>query len=354
MVALKGRSIQDFVADRPAAILAVLIYGPDAGLVRERSDALARSVVKDFQDPFNFIELTESEIKGDAARLADEAAALSMTGDMRVVRVRLSGDGAAKSVTACIDALESDALKPTALILLEAGELTKRSAIRKSFEGGRRVAALPCYEDSPKDVRDVIRAGLRDEDISIDAEALDLVAAGLGGDRGLTRAAIEKLILYMGPKALRDGPVNVRRTDAAACLAEDGEHALDALTAAAAGGDFKALEAEFHRASAAGASTIGLLRALQRHFDRLYTARTAMAGGLDAGAAMKRLRPPVFFAEAKRFEAQLRRWDAPRLAMALQTLHDAERAAKSAGAPQAALAERAALRLASLSARSAG
>src|SRR6516165_6273863 len=77
-------------------IRAVLLYGPDEGLVRERAAAVARSVCPDLKDPFRVAELTAAVLAADPARLADEAAQLSLTGGRRVVRVRGAGDGLAK------------------------------------------------------------------------------------------------------------------------------------------------------------------------------------------------------------------------------------------------------------------
>ena len=70
------------------AIRAILLYGPDAGLVRERADVLARSVCADLADPFRIADLNGAVLAADPARLADEAAQLSLIGGRRVVRVR--------------------------------------------------------------------------------------------------------------------------------------------------------------------------------------------------------------------------------------------------------------------------
>ena len=70
----------------------MLLYGPDAGLVRERADDLARSVCSDLHDPFRVAELSGPAVAADPARLADETAQMSLIGGRRVVRVREAGD----------------------------------------------------------------------------------------------------------------------------------------------------------------------------------------------------------------------------------------------------------------------
>ena len=58
-------------------VRAVLLYGPDAGLVRERADGLVRGVAGDLGDPFRVTELSPDEIAKEPARLFDEAAAIA-------------------------------------------------------------------------------------------------------------------------------------------------------------------------------------------------------------------------------------------------------------------------------------
>ena len=107
----------------------MLVYGPDSGLIRERADSLARQIVDDLDDPFRVSELDPAMLKDDPARLADEAAALSMTGGRRVVRLRPTSDQQADVIASFLADPMGDAL-----IIVEAGELQARSKLRKAIE----------------------------------------------------------------------------------------------------------------------------------------------------------------------------------------------------------------------------
>lgn len=348
MSALKGRQVTDFLKKRPADNFAVLIYGPDSGVVRDRSDQLAKQVVADFHDPFNFLEISDTELKAEPSRLVDEAAALSFAGGERVVRLRTTGDAAAGPAKTLISWLDAGEVQPNALIIIEAGDLTKRSALRKAFEGAKRAAALPCYTDAPENVRALVEASLREENLLIDDDAAAVLLGAIGTDRGVARAELEKLIVYMGPKTIREGEARITRADVEACLVEASGAALDELTSAAADGRTSDLADAMQSYGAAGGSAIGALRALQRAFNRLYTAQKLISGGMQAKAAMMKLRPPVFFAEERAFQARLRRLPVARLEQGLRILVEAELAAKTTGAPQDEIVERAALRLSRL------
>lgn len=351
MAALKGRAIKTFLAARNPAYSAVLVYGPDRGLIRERADHLAHMIVKDFKDPFNYIDLTDADIKAEPGLLIDEAAALSFAGGERVVRLRTSGEAAAKAATALLAAIDADRLKPNGLVIIEAGELSPRSGLRKAFEKAARAVALPCYNDGPSDVRELAIKAAQAEALQFDADALDLTVSLLGDDHGVSRSEINKLLLYKGPKSLREGPGTITLEDVRATLISSLGDALDDVAAAAADGATAKLADALQKAAAAGANPIGLLRGLQRQFSRLNSAQELMAGGESAPAAMKKLRPPVFFAEQRAFEARLYKWRGPKLERAMRMLTAAEFDAKTTGAPQREIVERAALSLALMARR---
>ena len=56
---ITGRA-EAFIAKPDPALAAILIYGPDAGLVRERLNALTKSVAGTLDDPFRVSEFTAS------------------------------------------------------------------------------------------------------------------------------------------------------------------------------------------------------------------------------------------------------------------------------------------------------
>lgn len=346
MTALKGRAIKAFLAKPDPDTPAILVYGPDAGLVRERAGLLARRIVEDLNDPFNAIELTDGDLRDEPGRLADELSALSFAGGERVVRLRTSGEASVKAAQTLIDGLDSDAVKPNGLVVIEAGDLGPRSGLRKLFEKAKRGAALPCYADGPADVRELAKDMARDEGLSVDEDALNLLVSMLGDDHGLTRSELDKLILFKGPKSARKGAGAVTVEDVRASLADGPGEALDEATAAALDGAPRALSVALYKAEAAGASPIGLLRGLQRQVARVRTAKAHMDGGDSPSAAMKKLRPPVFFAEQRSFEQRLGKWPSRRLALVARMLVETELEAKTTGAPQREIVERAALRIA--------
>src|SRR5438270_3752709 len=155
---LPAGRVAAFLRRPDPGIRAVLFYGPDAGLVRERADAVAGTVCPDLRDPFRVAELTAAALAADPARLADEAAQISMMGGRRVVRVRDAGDALAPLCGRFLAGAPAPANRQSdALIVIEAGDLPGRSALRRVFDEAPDAVAIGCYPDGARDLAAVIR-----------------------------------------------------------------------------------------------------------------------------------------------------------------------------------------------------
>ena len=198
---VQPRDADRFAAAPPKTLRVALLFGPDAGLVRERAEKLMKSVVPDLSDAFNVADLSEAVLEADPARLADEAAAISMMGGRRVVRVR----GAGNDLTGLFEGFLEDP-PGDALVVVEAGDLNKGTGLRKLFEDDDSAAAIACYADTARNLEDVVRDSLRAEGFAIAPDALADAVSRLGSDRGVSRRELEKLALYsQGQKQHRAG-----------------------------------------------------------------------------------------------------------------------------------------------------
>ena len=300
----------------------MLLYGPDAGLVRERAEALARTVCPDLQDPFRVADLTGAALAADPARLNDEAAQISLMGGRRVVRVREAGDAVAPLFGRFLSGTLGDAL-----VVVEAGDLPGRSSLRRAFDDATAAAAIGCYPDSARDLADLIRDTCAAQHVAISRDAVDFLVAHLGGDRLLTRAELEKLTLYAG----EGGRIGL--DDARAVIADTAALSLDDAVLAAAEGDPAALDRALGRVFQEGESPVTVIRAMLRHLQRLHVLALQVAGGSSIDATVRGARPPIFFKEQDSWRRQLRRWSEPRLRTALARVAEAEFRMKLTGLP---------------------
>lgn len=324
----------------PERVRAVLLFGPDEGLVRERAAALVARVAGDPRDPFRVSELSGATLRDDPARLADEAAAIAMTGGRRAVRVREADDRLAAPLGDFLAAPMGDSL-----VVVEAGDLGPRSALRRLFEAAANAAAIGCYPDSAPELAALVVETLRAQGVSAEGEAVDYLVAHLGADRQVSRAELEKVVLYVGAGG------RATLASVAACVGEASALSLaDALSAAGLG-DAARLERALDLALAAGASPVGILRQAANHLRRIQLAVARVRAGQRPDEAMARLRPPVFFKHRDEFARTLGRWSVEACARALDRLTEAEIACKTTGMPDEAVCRHALLTLAGEAAR---
>ena len=125
MVKLSGIGADRWLANPDKNCRAVLLYGPNRGLVRARAKALVNFYSGgNMSDPFAVAYVDEIRLRADPTALQDEAFSLSLLGTERVLWVR---DIAEKSMPEIRIIVESK-VEPNTL-LIEAGDLSPRSKI---------------------------------------------------------------------------------------------------------------------------------------------------------------------------------------------------------------------------------
>jgi DNA polymerase-3 subunit delta len=278
-----------------------------------------------------------AQLRDDPARLHDEASAMCFTGGRRFVWLRDATDRDAGIIEDYLTRPASDAL-----VVVEAGELGPRSKLRQLFEKAANGAAIACYPDSREAVRAVVAAMLGEANLSAAPEALAYLCENLGADRLLTRREVEKLIAYVGPDQHQ-----VELADCVAAVGDSAAWAFNDVIDALGDGDARQLDRALERNLSAGEHPVALLRAAQRHLQKLLS----MTALRHADNAPDSYGAPASFGRNAVFDRHARRWSPDRLAAALGALTEAEIMCKSSGLPDKTICRRTLLGVA-LTARS--
>jgi len=335
MTAIKSSDVDRFIAKPDPNHPIVLIYGPDAGLVRERVDALVRASVDDPNDPFALARIEGEELSTNPLRLIEEAHTVPLFGGRRAVLVKAGARNIAAALEPVI-ASPSDECR----VIIEAGDLKKSSALRALCEKAKVAAALPCYADNQAAIGRLIDDELRAASLAIAPDARAMLVTLLGGDRLASRNEIRKLILYA------QGNERIELADVMAVVSDASDMALDGVLDAAFAGRTGDTETEFAKARAGGSSPAAILSAAIRHVANLHKMRLAIDGGDSAEFAMKRAAPPVHFTREKQVAEALRAWSAPRLLRAMAQLAEASLEARRNAPLAEAIAQRTLLSIA--------
>jgi DNA polymerase-3 subunit delta len=335
MTAIKSSDVDRFIARPDPGQPIVLIYGPDAGLVRERVDALVRASVDDPSDPFALARIEGEELSANPARLIEEALTVPLFGGRRAVLVRAGS----RNIAA---ALEPVLAQPSqeCRVIIEAGDLKKSAPLRALCEKAKAAAALPCYADNDAAVARLIDDEMREAKLATAPDARAALVSLLGGDRLASRNEIRKLILYAR------GKERIELADVMAVVSDASEMALDGVLDAAFAGRTAETDTEFAKARAGGSSPAAILSAAIRHVANLHKMRLAIDGGDSAEFAMKRGAPPVHFTREQLVGDALRAFTGPRLLRAMAQLAEASLEARRNSALAETIAQRTLLALA--------
>jgi DNA polymerase III subunit delta len=329
VVAVKAGQANSYLKSLDAKVRAILFFGPDAGLVSERSARLAQHWAALDKPPGEILRFDDEVLADDPDRLMVELGTLPMFGGRKVIRAIAGRRIDGKSLAAVVDQGGADAF-----LVVEAGNLLPSSELRQLFEKATSAAAIACYADDQAAVGLVIDEVLRAHRMTIDPAARAALVHRLGADRALTRNEIEKLALYAhGRDKITEDDVDMIVGDAA-------DLALDAIVNLAASGKVTEALADTARAWAAGESAQVLIGAIQRHLLRLHKARVAMDNGASLDTILRQQRPPLNFKMQPIFSGQCRAWSIAALTTALRLTSEAALAARLKSDLEEALAER--------------
>lgn len=224
MAEIKSHEFDGFLKRKPLPVRLFLVYGPDRGLVSERAAALAAASGVALDDAFSVVKLDAGDIGSQPGRLIDEMNAIGLFGGDRLVWIRNAGSE--KGLSDALDILAGMPAGPSTLII-EAGDLKKGAALRKTAESISAAVAIPCYADDGRALQSLIDQELSAENLRISPAARQRLVETIGGDRLASRNEVRKLALYCrGKDMVEEQDVEEIVGDASAISTDD---AIDAI-----------------------------------------------------------------------------------------------------------------------------
>lgn len=305
--------------DKPdPAIRLILLYGPD----ESGSRALAARIDRAMGAEAERIDLTGGQLKDDPARLADEAASISLFGGARHIRVDPAGDEIIDAAEALLEA--TSAGNPVVVV---AGNLRKDAKLVKLALASGSALAFASYLPEGRQADQVATEIARDLGLRLDPRAAQALVAATNADRGLMARELEKLALFLDASPEAPQPADMAALGAIGAANDESD--LGAIVDAVMGG--RPAEAAAELALISPNEAIGVVRALLRRIAQVAPLRAAVAGGQSIEAVMGGAGKAIFWKDQKVVAGLLQRWSPERLATATTRLAALERAYKRSG-----------------------
>lgn len=320
---------------------ALLIFGADPMRVaNKRQEAILALVGPQGEEEMRLTRMNAADLRKDPAMINDAIKAQGFFPGHRVAFVEDATDGLSKVFTAAL----SDWQDGDAQLIVTAGQLTAKSALRKVFEGHPAAVAIGIYDDPPSrdDIEETLAtSGLAPPPRDV-MDAIFALAQTL--EPGDFRQTIEKVSLY---KQGDSSPLTVE--EVSACAPQSADVDTDDVLDVVTNGQTDQLGPTLRNLYAQGVLPITLCIMAMRHFRRLHVVASDPGG---PGAGVGRLRPPVFGPRRDKIARQAGNWGRDRLEKALTALTDTDLQMRSANpAPTQALMERTLIRLAMMARR---
>jgi DNA polymerase-3 subunit delta len=189
---------------RPGETRLFLLYGPDESGSRAWVKKLGEAMGADAER----IDLRGAELKEDPARLADEAASISMFGGARWILVEQAGDESLAAVEALLDAPAAG--NPVAIV---AGALKPASKLLKAATAAKNALALASYPPDGGNADRLVIDLARAHGLNVRSDVARRLAEAGGGNRAIIDQELAKLALYLdastqAPKSLEHEAVD--------------------------------------------------------------------------------------------------------------------------------------------------
>lgn len=302
----------------PPDIRLFLLYGPDESGSQALSSRLARAMGPEAER----IDLDAATLKGDPARLADEAASISLFGGARWVRLTLANDDALPAIENLLEAEQAG--NPVVAL---GGALKNTSKIVKLALDHKAAMACASYVPEGREAENLAVMIAREKGLRLASELSRRIAELTGGDRTLMAIEIEKLCLYLD--AAPERPAEATHEAVYALAAQAPEEDIDSLVNAVMGGDVSTLLRELRILAQLGTSEASIIWALLRRAHLLAAIRAEFDQNGNMDGAMASAGRAIFWKDKAAVQAQVRQWSADGIARVIHRLGAAEQLSRS-------------------------
>lgn len=333
---ISNQNIDKFLSRDFQNYNAILLYGPDLGLVSDHCDKIIRKAIDTdlATASLNKIKLQYKEVCANPSILIEELMSMSFFGNKKIVIIENVEGILPKALQEILEDNKDN------IIVFKAQELPSSSNIRKFFETKKNMAALPCYIDSSIAIKQLILKFLKEHNLELeDPSVIDEISEMLKGDRKAIESEMKKIALYYNNQ--NKERIRVPSKELFSILSTD--YLLleyDSLLNSIIANDSAKFQQLISQMLSSGENIITILRNISSFFIKLLKAKTIIEKrNLPIDTALKAVTPPVFFKQVPIFKKALNKYSIPSILRILNQLTEIEKNCKTVSVPQEAISK---------------
>ena len=307
----KQQDIYSIISSRKSTYKAIILYGPNTFVIEDLYKKLSKALIDEDKEIFGSREFSAKEIVGDADSFYNETQSFGFGVDKKYIRINMHGSEAGGAI---LEFLKND--QEDVSLIVKAGILSPRSTLRKAAEKTNGVIIVPLYDDDTASLISFIADKTSENNFKISREASNEIISLTGLERGRVSDSINNLMLFLDSSNKRE--INV--DDVRLVLFDTNQNQINELCAHVCLGRIEDSQKVLSRLFLQGITPPQFVAAFLGHFQKIHSTGLRVLSGVPVNAAIKEIKPPIFFKEVKSFQNQIENWGVKKAERALELL----------------------------------
>ena len=283
----------------------LLIYGPDRGLVKEKSDLFLNNQININNNSLEVFKLTPEDLAKTKNKLFELAYQKPIFFKKSLIHIDLD---LVKNLSDITEFLETLDMEKANFILLESANLKSDSKILKLFKNKNNFAVIACYHDNSKNLFNFINNYTKELGLVISKDNIEYLCQRLGNDRLITKKELDKLAIFANNQ-----PISYE--DILNGIGDNTTTRLDYICDNLFIKDFFYINSIIDKAIDEGANFMLIIRTITNHVMLLFKAR------LLSIKNVKDIYPPIHFSRHTKIQKQLSTVDYRSIEYAIENLN---------------------------------
>ena len=290
-----------------------LLYGKNEGM---QNEIIKTHFVNNFDG--TIIKYEQDEFISNFENIISEILSKSLFDDQKIIIVsRVS-----EKITKFVDNILEKKIKDVKIIF-KAGLLEKRSKLRILFENSKHLVSTPFYEDNFQDLSKIVHKFLKDNNIKISMESINLLVDRSSGSRDNLKIELNKLYNYSYTKK----NINIDEIKKLSNLAEN--YGVDKLADKYLSKDRRNVAKILNENNFSDEDCVLIIRTLLIKSKRLLGIIENYKKTKNIDDVISKTRPPIFWKDKQTVKTQVKNWELEDLKIKIYEINDLEILVKS-------------------------
>ena len=267
-----------------------VLYGENEGLKRELINKIKSN------KPGKQIKYEESQILKNSSDFSNEIKNRSLFEEKRIFLIERCTEKLADILLEISENFTED------LIIINFGQLEKKSKLRNQLEKSEHAVIIPTYKDSSQSLISIAKSFFYEKKISISYETLNLLVNRSNGDRGHLRQELDKISNYLSDKKI----ISLKEIYALTNLSEN--YSAAELADACLCKNIKKTYEIINENNYTEEDTFIILRVFLRKTKKILNLLECINNTNNIDKVMSEYKPPIFWKEKPIIKKQLQLW----------------------------------------------